>query len=136
MTFKFKSLKNKIIEYIKFNVIGISNFFISQLIYLYLFLHLKIYYILAYTLVSIFSVCASYFLNSKFTFKEKKYCPKKFSLSALVYIIEYILNMGIIILLVNVFDVSKVLAPIISPLISTPPVFFMMRAVIKDSVSS
>ena len=50
------------------------------------------------TITSILSIIASYFLNSKFTFKNENYSAKKFSLSVLVYIFEYILNMGIIIL--------------------------------------
>jgi hypothetical protein len=39
--------------------------------------------------------------------------------------------MGVIILFVQVFNIGKILAPIIAPLFSTPPVFFMMRTVIK-----
>jgi hypothetical protein len=39
--------------------------------------------------------------------------------------------MGVIILLVQVFNMGKIISPIIAPLFSTPPVFFMMRAVIK-----
>jgi len=128
---KFKKHKNKIIEYIKFNIIGLSNFLIAQIIYISLFLGLKLNYLIAYTITSVISISASYFLNSKFTFKENNYSTKKFSLSILVYVFEYILNMGIITLLVQVFDIGKILAPIIAPIFSTPPVFFMMRAVIK-----
>ena len=124
---KFKKHKSKIIEYIKFNIIGISNFLISQIIYISLFLCLKLNYLIAYTITSVISIIASYFLNSKFTFKENNYSTKKFSLSILIYVFEYILNMGVIILFVQVFNISKILAPIIAPLFSTPPVFFMMR---------
>lgn len=128
---KLKKHKSKVVEFIKFNIIGLSNFLISQLIYITLFLSLKLHYLIAYTITSVISVSASYFLNSKFTFKENNYSTKKFSLSILIYIFEYILNMGVIILLVQVFNIGKILAPIIAPLFSTPPVFFMMRAVIK-----
>ncbi|HSQ89285.1 GtrA family protein [Romboutsia sp.] len=128
---KLKKHKGKIVEFIKFNIIGLSNFLISQLIYITLFLGLKLNYLIAYTITSVISVSASYFLNSKFTFKENAYSAKKFSLSILIYVFEYILNMGVIILFVQVFNISKILAPIIAPLFSTPPVFFMMRSVIK-----
>lgn len=131
MMHSIKKGKVKIIEYIKFNMIGIINFLISQLIYITLYLVIKINYIIAYTVTSILSITAAYFLNSKFTFKEKNYSTKKFSLTALIYIFEYLLNLGIIILLVNVFGISKIVAPIIAPVFSTPPVFFLMRAVIK-----
>lgn len=131
MSSKEKNNKMKIIEYVKFNIIGISNFLVSQFIYLSLFIGFKLHYLIAYTITSVVSITASYFLNSKFTFKEKNYSTKKFSLSILIYIFEYILNMVVIILFVNVFSMSKILAPIIAPIFSTPPVFFMMRIVIK-----
>ncbi len=126
-----KYLKDKVKEYIKFNIIGIINFLVSQGLYLSLFLGLKINYLIAYTVTSVISIAASYFLNSKYTFKEKKYSFKKFVLSILIYVFEYALNMGIIILFVNVFNISKIIAPIIAPAFSTPPVFFLMRYIIK-----
>lgn len=133
MSSKIRSIKGKIKEYIKFNVIGTSNFLLSQLLYLTLYMGFKIYYLIAYTITSVISISASYILNSKLTFKEKNYSFKKFSLSVLVYIFEYILNMGIIIGLVKFFNMSKIVAPLVAPLFSTPPVFFMMRHVIKKN---
>ena len=127
-----KHIKDKIKEYIKFNIIGISNFLVSQILYLTLFIGFKMQYLIAYTITSIISICASYLLNSKFTFKEKKFSFKKFILSILIYIFEYGLNLGIIISFVNLFNMSKVIAPIIAPAFSTPPVFFLMRYVIKN----
>ena len=132
MLSNFKKYKGKIIEYLKFNIIGLSNFIVSQILYLTLFLGFKINYLIAYTITSVISVIASYILNSKFTFKDKGYCGKKFSLSILIYIFEYILNFAVIVIFVNMFNISKILAPIIAPIFSTPPVFFMMRSVIKN----
>lgn len=126
-----KKIKQKIIEYIKFNIIGISNFLVSQIIYITLYLYFNFNYILAYSIVSFFSILASYLLNSKFTFKENSFSTKKFSFSVLIYIFEYILNMGVIIFLVNFFGISKIIAPLLAPVISTPPVFFLMRFIIK-----
>lgn len=130
---KLKFLKGKIKEYIKFNIIGTSNFLVSQVFYIILFMVFKLNYILAYTITSILSIIASYFLNSKFTFKSESYSTKKFSLSVLVYIFEYILNMGIIIFLVKTFNINEIIAPLIAPIFSTPPVFFLMRAAIKNN---
>ena len=132
MVDKLKFLKGKIKEYIKFNIIGTSNFLVSQVFYIILFMVFKLNYILAYTITSILSISASYFLNSKFTFKNENYSAKKFSLSVLVYIFEYILNMGIIIFLVKILDINEIIAPLIAPVFSTPPVFFLMRLVIKN----
>ena len=61
MVDKLKFLKGKIKEYIKFNIIGISNFIVSQIFILYFFMVFKLNYILAYTITSILSICASYF---------------------------------------------------------------------------
>ena len=129
---KLKFLKGKIKEYIKFNIIGISNFIVSQIFYTILFVIFNLNYIIAYTIISIISITASYFLNSKFTFKSENYSTKKFFLSILVYVFEYILNMGIIIFLVKSFSINEIIAPLIAPVFSTPPVFFLMRFVIKN----
>ena len=129
---KLKFFKGKIKEYIKFNIIGTSNFIVSQIFYIILLLAFNLNYIIAYTITSVLSVIASYFLNSKFTFKNDNYSTKKLYLSILVYVFEYIFNMGIIIFLVLVFNVNQIIAPLIAPIFSTPPVFFLMRLVIKN----
>lgn len=133
MSEKIINVKGKVKEFIKFNIIGISNFVVSQLLYLTLYLGFKLHYIIAYTITSVISITASYILNSKLTFNENNYSFKKFSLSVLIYIFEYLLNMAIIIGLVNLFNISEIIAPIIAPVFSTPPVFFMMRHVIKKN---
>ena len=130
---KFKLYKDKIIEYIKFNLIGTANFVVAQIFYLTLYLVFKINYLVAYTTTSIISITASYYLNSKFTFKDQKYSLKKYLLSFLVYVFEYALNLGIILALVNLLDLGEAIAPIIAPIFSTIPVFFLMRLVIKHS---
>ena len=129
---KLKFFKGKIKEYIKFNIIGTSNFIVSQIFYIILLLAFNLNYIIAYTITSVLSVIASYFLNSKFTFNNSNYSTKKLYLSILVYVFEYIFNMAIIILLVMLFNVNQIIAPLIAPVFSTPPVFFLMRLVIKN----
>ncbi len=133
---KLKLYKSKIIEYVKFNLIGTANFAVAQIFYLTLYFIFKINYIVAYTITSILSITASYYLNSKFTFKEQKYSLKKYLLSFLVYVFEYTINLGIILAFVNMFGLSKAIAPIIAPVFSTIPVFFLMRLVIKHTDKS
>lgn len=128
---KFDFIKGKVREYIKFNIVGMSNFAVSQLIYITLYLLFKINYIVSYTITTVFSVCVSYFFNSKFTFKQEKYSLSKFLLTILIYICEYLINMTAILFLVNIIGLSKIIAPIIAPVFSTIPVFFLMRFVIK-----
>jgi putative flippase GtrA len=83
-------------------------------------------------MVSIISITASYFLNSKFTFNNQKISLKKFLLTFLVYLFEYVLNMVVILIMVNIFKISKVFAPMLAPAISTLPVFFLMKFVINN----
>lgn len=129
---KFQNMKSKFMEYIKFNIVGISNFWVSQLFYLILYLGFKINYLISYSMVSIISITASYFLNSKFTFNNQKISLKKFLLTFLVYLFEYVLNMVVILIMVNIFKISKVFAPMLAPAISTLPVFFLMKFVINN----
>ena len=124
---KFNNIENKIKEYIKFNIVGMSNFAISQVLYLTLFLVCKINYVVAYSITTVFSVILSYLLNSKFTFNQEKYSLKKFLLTILVYICEYLINMTIIVFLVDVIGLSEVIGPFIAPAFSTIPVFFLMK---------
>lgn len=131
-SFNLKNTKSKFVEYIRFNIVGISNFWVSQIFYLILFLGFKMNYLIAYTIVSVISITASYFLNSKYTFKNSNLSFKKFLLTFLVYIFEYILNMGVILLMVNILNISKVFAPMLAPVISTIPVFFLMKFVINN----
>lgn len=129
---KFQNMKSKFMEYIKFNIVGISNFWISQLFYLILYLGFKINYLISYSIISVISITASYFLNSKFTFNNQKISLRKFLLTFLVYLFEYVLNMVVILIMVNIFKISKVFAPMLAPAISTLPVFFLMKFVINN----
>lgn len=129
---KFQNMKSKFMEYIKFNIVGISNFWVSQLFYLILYLGFKINYLVSYSIISVISITASYFLNSKFTFNNQKISLKKFLLTFLVYLFEYVLNMVVILIMVNIFKISKVFAPMLAPAISTLPVFFLMKFVINN----
>ena len=101
MSGKIKNFRGKIKEYIKFNIVGIINFLVSQCFYIALYLIFKINYLLAYTITSVLSVIASYIFNTKYTFKEKSYSTKKFSITVLIYILQYIINMGSMVAMVN-----------------------------------
>lgn len=132
MSIKINSIKSKAKEYIKFNIVGISNFLISQCFYITLNIVFKINYILAYTVTSVLSVIASYIFNTKYTFREENFSTKKFSLTVLIYILQYIINMGSIIAMVNIFNIGEILASFFAPAISTPIVFILMRLAIKN----
>ncbi|MBQ3423442.1 MAG: GtrA family protein [Romboutsia sp.] len=131
-SFKFKNIKSKFIEYIKFNIVGIINFWVSQLFYLILYLGLKINYLISYSIISVISITASYCLNSLFTFKNNKFSVQKFLLTFLIYLFEYGLNMVVILILVKILVISKVFAPMLAPVVSTLPVFLLLRFIINN----
>ncbi len=133
MSNRISWLKGKVIEYIKFNIVGTINFILSQILYIFLHLAFNINYIFAYTITSVLSVIASYYFNSKYTFKQNNYSASKLSFSILIYIFEYILNLSIIIFLVHVLGFGTIIAPIIAPVFSTPIVFILMRKVLHES---
>lgn len=130
---RLQLFKKKLEEYITFNIVGTINFILSQILYITLFTLFKINFIIAYTITSVLSITASYFINSKLTFKTNSYSIKKLFLTTLVYVFEYILNLAIILLLVLTFNMNKIIAPIIAPIFSTLPTFLLMRAVIKKT---
>ena len=131
---KIDLIKGKFYEYIKFNVVGMSNFIVSQAIYLTLYLLFKVDYIISYSITTVFSVVLSYLLNSKFTFNQEDYSLYKFFLTVLVYVCEYLININVILFLVNIVGLNKVAAPIIAPAFSTIPVFLLMRLAMKINV--
>lgn len=130
---KYLRLKKRLFEYIKFNIVGTINFLVSQCLYLLLYLVFKIDYIISYSIVSILSILASYFFNTKITFKENNYSLKKILLTFLIYFVEYLFNTTLIIILVNKFKISKAIAPFIAPIFSSIPMFFAIKCLIKKS---
>lgn len=128
---KFSKLKKKVVEFIKFNLIGTINFLLSQCLYLLLFLVFKINYIISYSIVSIISILASYFFNTKITFKQNKYSFKKIILTFIIYLLEYLFNTSLIIFFVHRFNVSKTIAPFIVPIFTSIPMFWAMKFIIK-----
>lgn len=123
--------KNSVIEYIKYNIVGTSNFTVCQLIYMFLILKFDTNYILAYTICNFISSIISYIFNLKITFKESKYSVIDFFKVYMSHIVEYFLNIGIIFFLINFMSISKLIAPMISPILTTPIIFILVRKSIK-----
>lgn len=132
MPSKINNLRNKIKEYVKFNIVGIINFIVSQCFYISLYLIFNINYLIAYTITSVLSVVASYIFNTKYTFREKNYSTKKFSITVLIYIFQYILNMASMVFMVNLFNLGEIISSFFAPVISTPIIFILMRLTIKN----
>lgn len=110
----------KILQFIKFGFVGASNTFISFLIY-YLLVFLNINYIIANISGYIISSVCGYILNKKWVFKES---TEKITKSVVKYYIVYgssfFINTMCMYVFVDVLNISKIIAPILTMCITIP----------------
>lgn len=128
-----------IVQFIKFGLVGLTNTVMSYVIYLIsliLFRHFNIFeqgdYLVSQILAFILSVLWSFFLNNKYVFsieEGKKRCLLKCLLKTyLSYAFTGLfLNSILLVLWVNVFNISEFLAPIINLIVSVPLNFFINK---------
>ncbi len=125
-------MKEKLIklfgQFIKFGIVGVSNTLISLGIY-YLMVWLGCHYLIANIVGFIVSVINSFFWNSKFVFKEKEEDSKvkSFIKMTLSYGSTFILSNVLMFLFIDVFGISKYIAPIINLIITIPINFFLNK---------
>ncbi len=110
----------KILQFIKFSFVGVSNTLISFAIY-YLLVYININYIIANILGYIISSIWGYILNKKWVFKVKK---DKIIKSIIKYYIVYgssfLINILCMYFWVEVLNISKIIAPILTMCITVP----------------
>ncbi|MBU3143463.1 GtrA family protein [Clostridium sp. CF012] len=110
----------EILQFIKFGFVGASNTLISLAIY-YTLVYININYIVANALGYITSSICGYFLNRKWVFKESK---EKTSKSVIKYYIVYassfLINILCMYIWVDVLEISKIIAPILTMGITVP----------------
>jgi putative flippase GtrA len=97
---------------------------------IYVFLMLFFSYKLSYTISYVLGIFISYYLNSKFVFKRKLSLTKALQYP-LVYFTQYIVGILLLQILVEALNFSKLLAPIIIPLITVPLTYLVSRFIIK-----
>lgn len=123
---KFTSLNIK--EYASFLLCGAANTGLTYGLYaLFLFL---VSYKLAYSLAYVCGIIFSYYLNSKFVFKQPVTLAK-FLKYPVVYIVQYGLGIVILYICIDILDISKWLAPIVVIVISLPVTFGLSKMIIK-----
>ena len=126
--------KGLVYEYIKYNILGTINFVICHIIYMYLCNNFKIDYKISYTICNVLSALLSYTLNLKITFNQNTFKFTDFVKVYLSHILEYIFNLFLITIFVEVFKVSELISPLIAPIITTPLTFILVRRSIKKRV--
>lgn len=115
-------------QFIKFGIVGCSNTLINLFVY-YLFLYLGAHYLIAYTFGFLVSVSNAFFWNSRFVFKNKheNNAIKAFLKVFLSYGFSFILSVGIMSLMVEVFRISAVIAPVLKLAITIPMNFLLNK---------
>jgi|ERR1700687_2855392 len=97
---------------------------------LYAFLLRLFPYMVSYSIAFIVSIFVSYFLNSKFVFKEKLRLSKALRYPV-VYVTQYLLGSVSLYLLVRVFQVNKLLAPLLVVGLTVPLTYFLSRRIVR-----
>jgi putative flippase GtrA len=119
------------IQFFKFGIIGLSNTAISYGIYS-LFVYLGVHYIIASVISFFISVLNSFFWNNKYTFKKDDSQKRNILKSLIKTYISYAFTGLIIaniltIIFIEIFHISKYLAPLFVLVITIPLNFIMHR---------
>lgn len=133
---KDKKLQESIIQFIKFGMVGFSNVIVSYIINICTLLLLKKYNLIYDFVIGnissfLLSVLWSFYWNNKYVFKNdsngKKDMLKKLLKTYVAYSFSCIvLNNVLSLLWIEIFKVSKYIAPIIN-LIVTIPINFILN---------
>ena len=115
-------------EFLKFLLVGGVNTVLSYAIYVILILFLV--YPAAYTLAYILGIFISYYLNTRFVFKQKVILVKVFQYP-LVYLVQYLLGVSLLSVLIEIFSLNKFIAPALVVVFTIPVTFFLSRFIIK-----
>ena len=128
-----------VIQFIKFGVVGLSNTVISYVIYVAALLGLQklglfptIDYLIAQFIGFVLSVLWSFYWNRKYVFKPEEGDSLPIGKALLKTYLSYsftglILSPGLSVVLVQIFSVSKLLAPIICLFITVPLNFLLNK---------
>lgn len=124
---------NSLVQFVKFGIVGTANTLISYFVYL---LFLKIvdekYYIFGNILGFFVSVLNAFYWNNKYVFKQNEE-EKRSKLKAFIKVfVSYaatglILSNILLVIFVNVFNISKAIGPLLVLLVTIPLNFIMNK---------
>lgn len=115
-------------EFIRFVILGVVNTVLTNGLYTLLLFVLP--YSVSYTVSYIAGIVLSYFLNSVFVFKRPMELKKALQFP-IVYIVQYLIGLGLMYILIEWLGVNEVLAPWLIVLLTLPITFLMSRFIIK-----
>ena len=100
----------KYLPFIKFCLVGATNVAISYTAY-FILLKLGLYYLLATTIAYVVGILNGYIWSSKFVFKKNKSINNMMKFF-IVYISALFINLGIMYICVDTYNMHKLVAPI------------------------
>ncbi|MFC1758317.1 GtrA family protein [Planctomycetota bacterium] len=115
------------VKVLKFVVSGGLNSALSLAIYWILALFLP--YRLAYTIAYICGICISYVLQAKWVFRGRM--TLRHVAFPMVYLVQYVLGIGLLSLLVELLAVPQSLAPLLVIVATLPVTFCLSRSVLE-----
>lgn len=115
-----------IIQFIKFSIVGLSNTIISLFVY-YALLWLGINYFIANIVAWIVSVFNAFYWNNKYVFKNGNSYIIALIRTYMSYGVSFLLGSSILVILIECFDISVKLAPILVLVITIPLNFLMNK---------
>jgi putative flippase GtrA len=115
-------------DFLHFIFWGGINTVAGYLIYVALLRFLP--YLVAYSITYVIIVSMSYFLNSRFVFKQGLSLSKA-AKYPLVYVTQYLLGIASLYLLVHVLQLNKLLAPALVVLITIPVTYSVSRRIVS-----
>lgn len=115
-------------QFVKFGIVGVSNTLISLLIY-YIFIYINVkLYIIGNIVGFLISVLNSYYWNNRYVFKtENRNHFNALMKTYLSYGMTALLSIGLLVILVEVLNVSEVVAPIINLAVTIPLNFLLNK---------
>ena len=97
---------------------------------LYLLFNMFMHYQVAFTASFVIGIIFAYFYNSWVVFKTP-FSVRKFVQFPVVYLVQYLLSMGLLSVLVQALGVSEKFAPIVVLIIVTPVTFLLSKLILK-----
>ena len=117
-------------EFVRFLVAGAVNTGTTYVIYAVLLLALP--YALAYSIAYVSGIFISYYLNSRFVFNAPLHWRKAVQFP-LVYLVQYVLGVGLLAFWVGVIGVPEIFGPALVIVFTIPATFLLSRLIIKPS---
>lgn len=121
----------KMFQLLKFGIVGLSNTFVSYVVYLILY-SVGVNYIISNVMSFMVSVVNAFYWNNKYVFKQNETENRNLARAFFKTVVAYagtglVLNNILLVVWVEVIGVPEIIAPVISLLITVPLNFILNK---------